>query len=551
MPAVHVSSDEISSGDDDDDSEDGEDYSFTVAEGQDVFEEWIAVQRRETRQMFAVRLMDLLITDHNYLKTKAAEESANVIGVNEKTVRRWHTEFYSSGGCFKEDDRGVYERLCVLSDENCRKITLEWVRCNAYKKGEPIMTASDFLLWINNTLLPQAQLPPGYPQQISLATAKRWLHSLGFHPTPDRKGLYIDGHERPDVVEYRRIFLKKLNILHSTHLPPPVCDDGVVSKDLGSPNATKKLVLIFHDESIYHSNEDQGWQWTEKNKVTIKPKGKGRGLMVSDFIDEFNGFLRLSDEEAEEALKHDRNHPVKARVILKYGAQLEGYWDSNKFMAQVKQACTIAEYKYPRETHSIVWLFDQSCGHCAYAEDALNINRMNVKPGGKQAKLRDTINPLNGRPQKLVDSAGIPKGMKNILEERGVDTSKMKAERMKEILRSHHDFKYEKTKVERYLINEKKHRVLFIPKYHCEFNPIERVWGQSKKTTRATCNYSFQQLEKMVEPALDRISVSLIRKYYRKARDFMLSYENGVTDALKVLEEVKLYKSHRRVPQNM
>ena len=59
IPAIHVSSDEISSGDDDS-SEDGEDYIFTVAEGQDVFEEWIAVQRHETtRQMFAVRLMDL------------------------------------------------------------------------------------------------------------------------------------------------------------------------------------------------------------------------------------------------------------------------------------------------------------------------------------------------------------------------------------------------------------------------------------------------------------------------------------------------------------
>ena len=150
--------------------------------------------------------------------------------------------------------------------------------------------------------------------------------------------------------------------------------------------------------------------------------------MVSDFIDEFNGFLR---QEAEAALKHDRNHPVNARVILKHGAQLEGYWDSNKFMAQVKQACTIAEYKYPRETHSIVWLFDQSCGHCAYEEDALNINRINVKPGGKQAKLRDTINP---QPQKLVDSVGIPKGMKKILEERGVDTSKMKAERMWDLI---------------------------------------------------------------------------------------------------------------------
>ena len=48
--------------------------------------------------------------------------------------------------------------------------------------------------------------------------------------------------------------------------------------------------------------------------------------MVSEFIDKFNRFLRLSDEEAEEALKHDHNHPVKACVIVKHGAQFEGYW---------------------------------------------------------------------------------------------------------------------------------------------------------------------------------------------------------------------------------
>jgi len=27
-----------------------------------------------------------------------------------------------------------------------------------------------------------------------------------------------------------------------------------------------------------------------------------------------------------------------------------------------------------------LWLFDQSSGHCAYRDDALNVNKMNVKP---------------------------------------------------------------------------------------------------------------------------------------------------------------------------
>ena len=52
--------------------------------------------------------------------------------------------------------------------------------------------------------------------------------------------------------------------------------------------------------------------------------------MVNHCTNKFNGFLKQSDEEAEEAeeaLKRDLNHPVKACVILKYGVQLERYWD--------------------------------------------------------------------------------------------------------------------------------------------------------------------------------------------------------------------------------
>ena len=80
-----------------------------------------------------------------------------------------------------------------------------------------------------------------------------------------------------------------------------------------------------------------------------------------------------------------------ARFLLKYGSSSEGYWNSEKFLIQVKQALTIGEIKYPSSSHSIVFLFDQSSGHTAYAEDALNANRMNVNPGGSQPRMHDTI----------------------------------------------------------------------------------------------------------------------------------------------------------------
>ena len=84
-------------------------------------------------------------------------------------------------------------------------------------------------------------------------------------------------------------------------MPPPLCDDGVLSFDTGNVDAEKKLVLIYHDESIFYSNESPGWRWAEQDRLTLPAKGKGRGIMVSDFVEEHNGFLQLSDEEWERA----------------------------------------------------------------------------------------------------------------------------------------------------------------------------------------------------------------------------------------------------------
>ena len=89
--------------------------------------------------------------------------------------------------------------------------------------------------------------------------------------------------------------------------------------------------------------------WGEKGKQTIKPKGLGRGIMVSDFVDEHNGLLGLSNEEFERGKLQYPDLKKKARTLLKYGAETEGYWNSDKFMSQVKDAIKIVKVKYPVE----------------------------------------------------------------------------------------------------------------------------------------------------------------------------------------------------------
>ena len=73
----------------------------------------------------------------------------------------------------------------------------------------------------------------------------------------------------------------------------------------------------------------------------------------------------------------------------------------------MERAVVIAEIKYPKEEGwRHVWVFDHSSCHAAMADDALDVNKMNVRPGGKQ---HDTV--WNGK--KARDGTKVAKGFKD------------------------------------------------------------------------------------------------------------------------------------------
>ena len=406
------------------------------------------------------------------------------------------------------------------------------------------MTAVKFCQWANDVLLPSHVLSSNMPRTISIRTANRWLHQFGFTPQSHKKGPYVDGHEREDVVKSREEFLKQITDPKKSHKPPPPCSDETAPVPGPDAESQKQLVLIYHDENIFTINEGQTWMWATEDAPVIQPKTKGSGIMVSDFIDQHNGYLRLTDTEFAVGKTADPQMVQMARALLEYGAEREGYWTSEKFMANIKNAAKIAMHKYPASSYTVCWIFDQSSCHRAFAEDALNAKRMNVRPGGAQPKMRDTV--WAGHVQKMTMDDRTPKGMKMILEERGINTSSMKADDMKIVLSFHDDFRTEKTLVEKFLIDEG-HKVMFLPKFHCELNPIERVWGQAKCYSRQYTNYTLVCLCKIVNPALDSVTTDLIRKYFRKVGDYERAYIEGKKAGKEVESAVKVYKSHRRV----
>ena len=179
------------------------------------------------------------------------------------------------------------------------------------------MMARSFCTWITTVLLPNSNLESGAPRRISVEVARKWLHSMGFEVKPLTKGIYIDEHERDDVVEVRDEFLNKmtsLGFLHSSNSPSEEMACLLPNVEL-SPDHDK-TIFWFHDESSYNANDDERTMWKDDTMQVLKPKGRGAGIMVSDFIEERDGYLCLSDSMHQTLVAKDTSLPKSARVLL-------------------------------------------------------------------------------------------------------------------------------------------------------------------------------------------------------------------------------------------
>lgn len=80
------------------------------------------------------------------------------------------------------------------------------------------------------------------------------MKKLGLHYHTISKNVYINGHEREDVVEYRQkdflptwANLEKRMVIFS--------EDGLWRKLSGLQEGEKSLVLVTHDESTFNAND--------------------------------------------------------------------------------------------------------------------------------------------------------------------------------------------------------------------------------------------------------------------------------------------------------
>ena len=109
---------------------------------------------------------------------------------------------------------------------------------------------------------------------------------LGFYVTKEKKGVYVDGHKRADIIEYRQNdFLPKLALLQALFTNYEEDANGVLQLIPPIlPLREKEHVIYYHDKSCFHAKDYSTRIWLDKNQQKMPSKSKGGLIYCSDFI---------------------------------------------------------------------------------------------------------------------------------------------------------------------------------------------------------------------------------------------------------------------------
>ncbi|KAF8159193.1 hypothetical protein B0H34DRAFT_655343 [Crassisporium funariophilum] len=259
---------------------------------------------------------------------------------------------------------------------------------------------------------------------------------------------------------------------------------GVINEEM--PQGLKKYMEIELFPRIKYKvgkgmttqqNDGQKKSWVLESEHALKKKGVGRGLHQSGVICSTEGYI------------------IDAGQTLEYGKNYDGYWTGELFVKQAKKILPAFEKLHGPGFQALI-LVDNSQGHSAYSEDALIVNRMNLRPGGKQACMR------NGW------------------------------------------FIHEGHKVIQPMV---------FPPDHPDFP--DQPKGMRQRWLREHCDYTFQGLQANLPKALESVALETIRRWEHRMHRWTDAYRSGLTARdvqLKVKEfSSKKYTSHCRVPETL
>jgi hypothetical protein len=194
------------------------------------------------------------------------------VAASREIASQWHEKLGGSSEHFARHIRGlarhyqVFEQLPVesrggnkngtslLKDEAVKVAARTWL--TEQRVGS--ITPQIFCHALNSQIFPSLNISLKKP--LCERTARRWLVKLGWTRTILRKGVYMDGHERDDVVKYRKeVFLPMMENFEQRMIKFVGPELKRVEPELQP--GEKLLIAEFHDESCCQQNDFKGSAW--------------------------------------------------------------------------------------------------------------------------------------------------------------------------------------------------------------------------------------------------------------------------------------------------
>ena len=373
-------------------------------------------------------------------------------------------------------------------------------------------------------------VPPSDPATgfapLSVDTVARLLRALGWRRRGDAASyLRLDDLDRADVAAARDVYVATLTaerhrilsvptphacaVLTGHDPAVPYTDDELRTLGLAPENMNvagkpqrRPLMLLAADETSIHCSDvgaSVTWRPAARDGVTeVSATSRDRGAVVMMY-----GIVSLFA-------------PEDATLISVGGGKTAGgYWTTERCVPLTVDLVQRIQGRYPGVE---LWLLlDNSSNHLAAADDAPIVSRLNKGPGGVRKgapiRVRDTYRkydavtgaPVDGGGDviRLSRADGEPLGLTAMARDlfppaggwpagaaplKGAGSAAWTPAHLMEYLEAAHPpFRYARhsgtalaTALARVGV-----RVVYLPRFHCMLNPIERVWAWLKRWARA------------------------------------------------------------------